>query len=393
MLTRVFIAGRSAEAVRQLLGFLKGTPDLQAVPLVITNGHADPLHGTTQTPDVVVLRIEAQQSAELTAWAERAPAARPPLIVVGPAGNAESMRLAMRSGARDFLPEPVNPAELLAAIAHVQKEAARKPTERGTIHAFMSVAGGAGGSLIAGNIAHLLCAHAHRRTALLDLDLNFAAVSHHLNLHPQRSLMAALDEVANLDEHALAGFAAEHPSGLRLFSAVAKNAILSRDVAPDRLSSFVDLLAAHHQHVVIDVPHVIDGLTVTALTMASEITLVLQQSTLHVRNTTRLLRILREELGVPQERVRLLVNRHSRKLALQTEDITSAVSMPVHATIPSHYQAALESSDAGVPLLDSDRTSPMCRSLVEIVDRMTGTRTERASLLHRALPAFLRNST
>ena len=394
MLTRVLIAGRSTEALRGIESLLRGVPEIEVRIHASTNGHADPLQGIDFTPDIVLLRFESNQTAELSAWAARPPEGRPKLMVIGPAGQSDAMRLAIRSGARDFLPEPVTKADLLAAFAHVRAELGELSAPGGgTVHAFVSAAGGAGSSFIAANVAHLLAAQAHKRTALVDLDLNFAPTAHHLNLHSERGLLAALDEVSTLDVHALTGFGAEHPSGLRLYCSTAQQAVLSKDVPPDRLAAFVELLRMHNQHVVIDVPHAIDSLTATAFGLAADIHVVLQQSTLQVRNATRVIRILRDELGVPLQRIKILVNRYARKAPLQLDDIGRTLNIEVAATVPSHYQRALESSDAGVPMYQADRGGAITRSLLQIVAEMTGNKPERAGLLQRALPSFLRNST
>jgi pilus assembly protein CpaE len=223
------------------------------------------------------------------------------------------------------------------------------------------------------------------------LDLNFSPTAHHLNLHSQRGLLEALDEVSTLDGDALSGFGARHESGLLLYTSTTQHAVLSKDLPSDRLSAFVGLLAAHNQDVVIDLPHAIDNLTATAFGIAAEIYIVLQQSTLHVRNASRLIRILRDELGVQPQRLKVLVNRVSKNSLLQIGDITHALSVDVAAVIPNHYQQALESSDSGVPLYDADRNAPITTSLLNIVAQMMGEKTQRPGLLQRVLPSFLRN--
>jgi pilus assembly protein CpaE len=392
MLTRVLIAGRSASALQLFKSYLQDVPNLELRVKVITNGHIDPLQGIDFAPDIVLLRFEAERTAELSAWASRPAQGRPALIVVGPGGHADATRLAIRSGARDFLPEPVSKADLLAALKHVGAELRERAAPgRGAIHAFVGAAGGAGSSFIAANIAHLLVAQAQRRTAIVDLDLNFSPTAHHLNLRAQRGLLEALDEVASLDAHALTGFGAKHASGLRLYCSTAQHAVLSKDVPPDRLAAFVALLSEHNQHVVIDVPHAIDALTATAFGMAADIYVVLQQSTLHVRNATRVIRILRDELAVPPQRIRILVNRYAKNAVLQLDDISRALGIEIAATVPSHYQRALESSDSGVPLYEVDRGAAITRSLLQIVAQITGAKAERPGLLRRALPSFLRS--
>jgi pilus assembly protein CpaE len=392
MLTRVLIVGRSGAAVQNLKAYLQGAAGLEVRGHVITNGHVDPLEGIDFMPELVLLHFEAKRTAELSAWAARPAEGRPVLIVVGPGGDGDATRLAIRCGARDFLPEPVAKADLLSSVQQVRAELrARVTKNRGTLHAFVGAAGGAGSSFIAANIAHLLAKHAHRRTALVDLDLNFSPTAHHLNLTSQRGLIEALDEVGTMDGDSLAGFGARHESGLMLYTSTTQHAVLSKDVQSDRLSAFLGLLAAHNQDVVIDVPHAIDNLTATAFGIAAEIYIVLQQFTLHIRNSVRLIRILRDELGVQPQRLKVLVNRVSKSSLLQMDDISRALGMEVSAVIPNHYQQALESSDSGVPLYEVDRNAAITISLLNIVAQMTGEKTERPGLLRRVLPSFLRN--
>jgi pilus assembly protein CpaE len=393
VLTRLLIVGRVSAAVETLKSYLQGSAGVEIRSHVITNGHIDPLEGVDFNPEIVLLHFEAKRTAELSAWAARPAEGRPVLIVVGPGGDGDATRLAIRSGARDFLPEPVGKADLVATVQQVRAELrARSSRGRGTIHAFFGAAGGAGSSFIAANVAHLLAAHARRQTALVDLDLNFSPTAHHLNLTSQRGLLEALDEVGTMDEDSLTGFGSRHKSGLRLYCSTASHAVLSKDVAADRLAAFVGLLGAHHQDVVIDVPHAIDNLTACAFGLAASTYIVLQQSTLHVRNATRIIRILRDELGVPPQRLKILVNRYTKNAMLQLDDMSHALNMEVTDTIPNHYQRALESSESGVPLYEVDRGSAITASLLNLVGQMTGIKVEqRPGLLRRALPPFLRN--
>jgi pilus assembly protein CpaE len=392
MLTRVLIAGRASGALQTLKAYLQGATGFDVRVHSITNGHTDPLHGVDFAPDIVLLHFEAKRTAELSAWATRPAEGRPILIVVGPGGDGDATRLAIRSGARDFLPEPVGKADLVATLQQVRAELRASATQgRGSIHAFVGASGGAGSSFIAANIAHVLAAHARRRTALVDLDLNFSPTAHHLNLVSQRGLLEALDEVGSLDEDALTGFGSRHASGLRLFCSTAQHAVLSKDVQSDKLSAFIGLLARHNQDVVVDVPHAIDNLTATAFGLAANIYIVLQQSTMHVRNATRVIRILRDELGVAPQRLKVLINRYTKNALLQVDDISGALHMEVDETIPNHYQRALESSDSGVPLYEVDRGAGITSSLINLVAQMTGTKVDRPGLLRRALPSFLRN--
>jgi pilus assembly protein CpaE len=390
--TKVLLASRVQAALRVMQHCLNESGEFEVHLRTLSNGHPDVLFALDFQPDIVILRFGVENLDELAAWTAKDAAARPPLIVVGPAANAEAMRMAIRSGAKDFLPEPLVAADLIAAVRRVRDEAGKKSrtTAAGSVIALVGAAGGAGTSFLAANVARVLVGDATSGSSvpvLVDLDLNFASLSHYLDIHPERGLLEALDALRtpeSVDELALAGFGASHRSGLRLMCTIGGTAVLSKDVAPERLLQLIDLLAAHHSHVIVDLPHVLDGLTATVLSRSSRVAVVLQQSLLHVRNAARLLQILKNELGVAPDRFRVVVNRFQKEALVQLDDIRRSLGSDAPLTVPSHYRRALESSNTGVPLYDADRRSPVARALRQLASALSGEReAPRASLLRR----------
>jgi pilus assembly protein CpaE len=196
--------------------------------------------------------------------------------------------------------------------------------------------------------------------------------------------LQALEAADGLDELALAGFGAKHRSGLRLLCASAGPAVLSKDVSAEKLARLMEVLATYHSQVIVDLPHVLDSLTATVFSLSTHVVLVLQQSLLHVRNAARLLQILKTELGIPADRIRLLVNRYQKDALVQLDDIRRSLNVETALTIPGDYRSALESADAGVPLSELDRNSPMTRALRQLVSALTGEGSaQRSGLLQR----------
>jgi pilus assembly protein CpaE len=388
---KVLVASRSQPALRALEACLQGRPEFACTFRQINNGHTDPLHGVTRMPDVLLLRFDPEHLAELATLAEQDRAGRPPLVVVGPPVNAEAMRLAIRSGAKDYLVEPLHPDELVAALARVQGEL-RRDTERasGVVDVVVGAAGGVGTSFIACNLAHLTVAAAERSCLLLDLDLNYAPLAHFLDLTPERGLTEALDALETLDEHALQGYVSKHRSGLQVMCTVPRSVVLSRDLQAERLAKLLGMLTAQYQHVIVDSPHQIDALNATVFGMARSVLLVLEQSVLHVKNSARLLSILTRELALPQERITVIVNRYNKRSAVTLEDVQRALGLPKVFTVPNHFKLSLDSIDTGMPLFDLDRDGAVVRSLSDLRAQLNGaTRPGRTGLLGR-LPLFAR---
>jgi len=379
---------------------LAGHSKFEVHARLVSNGHTDPLHGVPFDPDLVVLRFDAEHLAELAAWNAHNAAARPPLIVIGPAANADAMRLAIRAGAKDFLTEPVAASDFITVLERVHAEftatSRRSSGPTGSLHAFVGAAGGAGTSFLATNVARMLALKAGQPAdspVLIDMDLNFSPLLHYLDLHPERGLLQALDALTGLDEHALSGFLASHRSGLRLLSNIPGPAVLTKDVSAEKLARLLELLIGHHSHVLVDAPHALDTLTATVFGIATHVVLVLQQSVLQVRNAVRLQQILRDELGVPTDRMRVVVNRYTKDALVQLGDVQRSLGDVEILTVPSHYRSALESTDTGVPLYDVDRDSTVVRALQKVAHTLAGTDDKpRSGLLSRVLPGFFRSS-
>jgi pilus assembly protein CpaE len=388
---RVLIASRSQTALDKLRGCLAGCPDFECSTRLISNGHTDPLHGLDQPPDVLVLRFDPHQMAELAMLADTSSAARPPLIVVGPPVNAEAMRLAIRSGAKDFLVEPLQPQEVIAALQRIHGELRRNSSRAASqIDVVIGAAGGVGASFLACNIAHLTAVAAKRSCLLLDLDLNYAPIAHFLDLQPERGLIEAIEVLETLDEHAIPGYVSRHRSGLHVMSTVQKTVVLSRDLPAERLAALLNVLSTRYQHVLVDSPHYIDTHNAAVLGMARSVLLVLQQSVMHVKNAARLMHILNHELAVPRERIRIVVNRFNKRSTVQLEDIQRALDVPSLLTVPNHYRLSLDSIDTATPLFDIDKDAAVARSLLDLQAEIGGReRTARSGLLSR-LPLFAR---
>jgi len=387
---KIVVAGRSSRAFQPLVDALSGVAELACSTHLISGGQPDELSHLEPVPDVLVLRFDAENPAELAALAGASPDSRPPMIVVGPAGNAEAVRLAVRSGARDFLAEPVKPEDLVAAVMALRSEMARvKGTQRAEIIVVLGAAGGVGTSVIACNLALALATGTQAPTLLLDHDVNAAPLASFLDLSPERGLPAALAEVEYLDDQALAGYVAKHASGLRLMGAPAASLVPARDIDVERLATLLGFLSSNFRYIVVDGSHALDDVTVTALGMARTVVLVVQQSVVQLRKAARTLGTLCNEIGIPADRILVVVNRYVKHVTVGLEDIRRALGHPHVTVLPSHYKSVLASIDSGMPLLEYDASSPVSKAIVELQQEIvSGQHVEHRGLLRRALPIF-----
>lgn len=391
---KVLVASRSAEALRILGASLEGIDHIACTSRLISNGHSDPLHDARPIPDVLVLRFDPASLAELASLAQTSPETRPPLIVVGPADSAEAMRLAMRSGARDFLAEPLNVDEFLAAIERLRQEPRRAApaAPQADITLVLGAAGGVGTSFLACNLAYAIQKETGDSTLLLDLDVNSAPLASFLDLAPERGLPTALGEIEFLDQHALAGYVTKHRSGLHLMGAPSKTTLFAKDLDANRFATLMGIVRERYRHVVVDGSHMLDDLSGTVLGMSRNVVIVVQQSVVQLRQAARLVRILFSGYGIPDERITVIVNRYGKRSTVTLEDIQRTLARNSLATVPNHFKSVLSSIDGGMPMLEFEPTSAVTRAIVDLQRAICGVPpVERTGLLRRALPIFSGN--
>lgn len=391
---RILIASRSPATLERLQQALAPASHCSVAGKLVVNGHSDPLEGLTRLPDILVLAVANSASGELEAHLRRDPSQRCPLIVVSAAPDPVVMRLAMQAGARDFLTEPLDDSELLAAVLHIAAEQRQRPGQtapRSRSTVFMNASGGSGATFLATSIAHLLQVNSHRDTVLVDLDLQFGPVPHYLDVHPKRDLIQALGAAGELDQMALQGYLTAHGSGLHILSATESPATLDRDTVGEQLHVLHELLAVRFDHLVYDVPGQLDAAGVTALQHASDVVIVMQQSLPSLRNAVRLVGLLGEALSIPRERMAIVINRYRKGADVTQQDVERALENHRIVCIPNHYQSVSESIAMGMPIYDHARTSPVIRPLLELEELLGGLGvTQPKSLFAKTLNSLMR---
>jgi pilus assembly protein CpaE len=222
-------------------------------------------------------------------------------------------------------------------------------------------------------VAHVLAAQSKRRTALIDLDLQFGAAPLYLDLYPKRGIAQALDNLAGLDELALEGYFTRHVSGLNVLSHGVEEPISSRGIDPAAVTQLVDVTLRAHQSVVIDMPRSVDTVSATVLEHANHVVLVLQQSVAALRDATRMTQWLRNEIGIDKDRLCIVVNRYEKDAPVMVSDIQRALECDDPLLVPNDFRCVSECINGGTALLDYARNAAITRAVMTLETRLGGT--------------------
>ena len=231
-----------------------------------------------------------------------------------------------------------------------------------------------------------------RDCALVDLDLQFGDVALNFDSEPQFTIFDIAESSSHVDKAVLAS---------TMTKLSCKVALLSRpeqieqheSVTPEVIHRVLEQLTAVYENVVVDVPGQFDARTIAALGQADLIIVVCQLSVPSIRNTKRCLDTF-TRMGVPDERVEVVVNRSDARSGRLTEhDLEEAVRKTVFASVPNDYHFVARSIDIGRPIAALDPNSPvrtairqMARKIVSGTSQSpTATEQERKGFLSRLL--------
>lgn len=381
---KVLIVSRSKETIEALQHVLRQLPNVKSAGRVLTNGHADPLYGVKELPDVLMLQMSYNWDDELEALNIRPPALRPVVLAVGPSNDPAMLRRAMQAGVRDILSVPVDPQEVAAALENIRSERQAKETsvpQRMTV--VLNAKGGSGATLIGSNLSHIMAAELKLKVVLMDLDVQLGTSALYLNLNPKVGIGDALNSAHEIDATALRGYVTKHKSGLDVLASAPNAFVEPAHASPEQLEQLLGVMGQSYDHIVVDLPRSIDSLTLLAIARADRILIVLQQSLSHLQDAKRLVGTLRGHVEAVDGRMTAVVNRFNRRASIGQREIEYALGVDYIARIPNDYKRVCQAEALGVPLLAHAPSAPITGSLRQLARSLSGVAPVKKGLLRR----------
>jgi pilus assembly protein CpaE len=303
---------------------------------------------------VVVIDLDAARAEEMQALEQLIArvGAVPPVVAVTQSFDETVARTLLQMRVADFLVKPVSPVELVRTCARVAQGPANTSTHDTQIYTFLPAVGGAGVTTLAVQSAMMLLNSGRRgksATCLVDLDFQNGACADYLDLEPRLNLGEIGPE--RLDRQLLEVMLSHHPSGLAVVAAPNRPAEM-RSFDPDVVTALLDMVSAHFDYVVFDMPRTWFSWTDSVLLGSNKVFIVSEMTVPGLRHAKQLVEAIRERLGDgPQPQV--IVNRFEQKMfssGLRKSDIEQVLGSSFAACIPNHYGLVREAIDRGVPL-------------------------------------------
>ena len=330
----------------------------------------------TQPQAALVLDLGSGEDTSALAWLAEVTRRWPALQVILLSAQRDETLLmqAMRSGAREVLDSPPEPAELVRTLLRLTPQGNEPGTAGASLApmlAFMSSKGGNGSTQLACNLAWLLATQFGRDTALVDLDLLYGDASFYLGGGQARHHIGLLAQQGErLDSQLLRS--SLHPVHERLhLLAAPASAALPDDISASALARVLTLARQRHQVVILDLPRQLDALTLQALQQVDALFIVLRHRVPDVRNAQRLIQLLRQR-GMATARMQPLLNRADEAGPLDASAVDKALPVPIAHRVANDPAALQACVHLGLPLHEHAPGSPVLRDLQQLASQSLG---------------------
>jgi pilus assembly protein CpaE len=294
-----------------------------------------------------------------------------PIILLGSTSDIDAKVRALRAGADDYLGKPIHPQELSARVRGLLARFARpqigsRHQNFGRVHAYYGAKGGVGTTTLAINTAIALHRELKRSVALVDANLQFGDHRVFLDLGPdQRSIVDAITATA-IDAEVVRRVVVRHDSGIDLLLAPPSPEsaeLVSGD--QHHLLRVIEVLRSMYDYVVVDMDNRLDDHMLDVIGAADRLVVVLTADLSCLKNVRLVLETM-GKLGVPDERLMLVLNRANAFTGISAKSVESVLKTQIAQQIVNDYRSAISSLNSGAPFMANKPESALSRAVLEL---------------------------
>ena len=314
------------------------------------------------------------------------------VVILSVQGDTNYMRRAMAAGASDFLTKPPKSDELISVIrrsgtkAKVNRQESQYPL-RGTgslsdprgstfqlsglgkIIAVYSPKGGVGTTTVATNLAVTL--HSPETPAIIiDANLQFGDVVVFLNERGRTSIIDLTPHAESLDNELVEDVVIHHESsGIDIVSAPPHPGD-SESVSGAQLVKVLQHLARLYSYVVVDTDSSLSDVTLDTLDVADLIVMVTSQDIPAIINTRMMLNLV-SELGIPKQKILLIMNRFDKQIAITADKVGQNLGHKVATVLIDDKEVVVPAVNRGIPfMLGEGKAKDIGKGILELVGKV-----------------------
>ena len=279
---------------------------------------------------------------------------------------------AIKTGAKEFFTLPLKEEEVKQALKELKKKIKRANRRNspkiGQIITVVGSKGGIGTTTVAVNLAvNLAQKKSVQSVALIDMNMMFGEIPLFLEIKPGYHWGEIVKNISRLDSTFLMNTLSKHSSGIHILpSPGSLNG--SASVAPEMMGHLAGFMQKLFDFVIIDAGQSANEITLKVLEMSDNILLMSLLSLPCISNTNKLLQSISDLGFLPEERIRIVINRYLTKSEISLQDAEESIHKKIFWTIPNDYDTTMSAINNGKPLSEIAAKAQITRNLNDLAD-------------------------
>ncbi|WP_226781808.1 AAA family ATPase [Oceaniglobus trochenteri] len=306
------------------------------------------------------------------------------VIVIAEEVSPMVLHQLLKLGAREFVPYPLPEGALHEAIERIRAPEPEpvqeleapvrnrpKGDRDGVVLPVHGLSGGVGATTFAVNLAWELATLSKDdapRVCLLDLDLQFGAVSTYLDLQRREAVFEMLTNTDTMDNESFLQALLPFNDKLQVLTSPVDMLPLDLITGED-VARIIEQARANFDYVVIDMPSTVVQWTETVLNAAHVYFLLLEMDMRSAQNALRLIRALKAE-DLPVERLRYILNRAPKFTDLagksRVKRLAENLDITIEVQLPDGGTQVVQACDHGLPLVEVAKKNPLRREIQKL---------------------------
>jgi pilus assembly protein CpaE len=281
----------------------------------------------------------------------------------------------MKAGIREFFLQPLNEAEVNAALEgfkkRVQATGPKKTLKFGQIINVIGSKGGVGTTTVAVNLA--ACSAENRgggSVALVDMNRAFGEVPLFLGLKPGYNWGEIVKNIDRLDATFLMSIVSKHASGLCVLPS--PSSVGDGAATPEVMQRLLSLMKRTFDFVIVDGGQSFDACSLKVIEMSDLVLVVSLLNLPCLSNTKNLLNSFYTLNIAQRNRIRLVMNRTLEAAHISVKDAEEITHTPVFWTIPNDYGTTMSAINQGKTLQAVSPKAPVTGSLQGLAAALLG---------------------
>lgn len=235
------------------------------------------------------------------------------------------------------------------------------PVQKSQVISVYSGKGGTGKTTLAVNLAAAL-AKAGRKTAIVDLSLEYANVALYLDMQPKDTIAEMAQERGNLTMDVLRAFTVQHYSGLSVLAG--PNTPESGEYVEARhVESALSVMRPFFDCILVDLPSNFSDTTIAAMENSNKVLMVMQPDIGSVKAAHTAQSVL-TSLQL-QEKIRYIYNKDA-KAFLSIKDVHKVLGVMPAYVLPRDDKTADRCQCIGRPIVLEEPRTPLGRKLIQL---------------------------